>query len=349
MKLCKRVPPTSLNVVRPSGFTLIELLVVIAIMGILMALLLPAVQAARGAARRTQCLNNLKQMSLALQNFHDVQQKFPPARLVLRTTRPTNSDDATDRGLDEPSWLIHLLPHLEQSSMSREWDVFKPYGLHSPEVRKRVVATYLCPERHTASDAVAPDLTIDIVFPCGCGGGTQVIPGGAVADYVGNHGDNSPGASGLETDFYWGGQGNGVLISSRPEVDELQSTPDNIILRTRWLDTVTISDIKDGTSNTVAIGEPHVPTGQSTKSPFNGPAYFGRHLTHFSRIGGPGVPIAHDPNDQRASVYSFGSSHTGITQFAFSDGSARAVSTAMSTQVLANLCHRSDGNSVGDF
>lgn len=332
-----------------SGFTLIELLVVIAIIGVLVAILLPAVQAARAAARRTQCLNNLKQISLAIHSFHDINRKFPPARLILNVNRPQNTSDGTDVGLDEPTWLIHILPHLEQTALFSKWDVFKPYGLHSMEARSAVVSTYLCPDRHSASDAVTQDIRVEIKFPCGCSGGVQSVPGGAVADYVANHGDTSPGATGLPTDFYWGGYGTGVLISSTPEVDEQKSTNDEIVLKRRWLDTVTISDVKDGTSQTILVGEPHVPSDQLSKSPWNGPAYMGRHVTHSSRIGGPGVAIAHHPNDQRASFYSFGSAHIGICQFAFADGSARAVSSNLSTQVLASLCHRSDGVQVGDF
>jgi prepilin-type N-terminal cleavage/methylation domain-containing protein len=341
------VPPANSNV--RSGFTLIELLVVIAIIGVLVAILLPAVQAARAAARRTQCLSNLKQLGLAIHNFHDANRMFPPARLILNSNRASNSSDGTDEGLDEPTWLIHILPHLEQSALFSQWDVYKPYGLHSSEARSSVVSTFLCPERHSASDAVTKDVQVEIRFPCGCKGGIQSIPGGAVADYVANHGDNSPGAAGLPTDFYWGGYGTGVLISSTPEIDEAKSLNGQIVLKRRWLDTVSMSDLKDGTSQTILVGEPHVPPDKLSQSPWNGPAYMGRHLTHFARIGGPGVPIAHHPNDQRASVYSFGSAHTGMCQFAFADGSARAVNSSLNTRILASLCHRSDGVQVGDF
>ena len=332
-----------------SGFTLIELLVVIAIIGVLVAILLPAVQAARAAARRTQCLNNLKQIGLAIHGFHDSNQKFPPARLVVNSDRAENSDDGTDPGLDEPTWLIHILPHLEQTALFSKWDVFRPYGLHSWDARSAVVSTYLCPERHSTSNAVTQDVSIEIKFPCGCKGGVQTIPGGAVVDYVANHGDNSPGAVGMPTDFYWGGYGTGVLISSTPEIDEPKSVDGKLVLKRRWLDTVTISDLKDGTSQTILVGEPHIPSDQLSKSPWNGPAYMGRHVTHFARIGGPGVPIAHHPDDQRASVYSFGSAHIGMCQFAFADGSARAINSSISTQILARLCHRSDGVQVADF
>ncbi|MBL8812003.1 MAG: DUF1559 domain-containing protein [Planctomycetaceae bacterium] len=325
------------------GFTLIELLVVIAIIAVLIGILLPAVQQARAAARRTQCLNNLKQMGLALHNFHDSNRKFPPARLIINKQRTTNNETATEPGMDEPSWLIHLLPYIEQAGMAAEWDVFKTYGEHSEPVRRRVVPTYLCPERHSATNAIAEDVRVEIKFPCGCPGGVQVIPGGAVADYVGNHGDNSAGAIGRDTDFYWGGRGNGVIISSQPKLNLTLSTNDKPVLDRDWVDTVTMADIKDGTSQTLLIGEPHIPSDRMTQSPFNGPAYFGRHMTHFARVGGPGVPIAHSPDDQRANVYSFGSAHGESAQFALCDGSARAISSSISTQVLASLCNRSDG------
>ena len=103
------------------GFTLVELLVVIAIIGILVALLLPAVQAAREAARRNQCLNNVKQIALALHNHHDVNNSFP-----LVSTRPwgTIEDDAvTDTSAaiysnnDGYSWLVKLLPFMEQNPL----------------------------------------------------------------------------------------------------------------------------------------------------------------------------------------------------------------------------------------
>jgi len=317
------------------------LLVVIAIIGILIAILLPAVQQARAAARRTQCQNNLKQIGLALHQFHDAQGAFPPARLVEDGIR-TLSSDGTTTGIDEPSWLIHILPHLEQSTLYSDWNLYKPFGEHSLTVRQTVVQTFLCPERHAGTSPVAPDSTVVISLPCGCPGSFQNIPGGAVVDYVGNQGDVTPGATGQPTDFYWGGRGTGVIISSHPKTGSAGTIND-------WKDKVAIRDITDGTSNTVMVGEPFIPKGEMTKSPYNGPAYFGRHFQNFTRIGGPGVPLAHDSSDQRGTLYSFGSAHAGIVIFAMADGSVRSISTSISSSVLGDLCNRRDGSSIGEF
>ena len=88
-----------------NAFTLVELLVVIAIIGILVALLLPAIQAAREAARRTQCVNNLKQIGIAVQNYHDVRRELPPMRVW--------DGDRT--------WLGLILPHLEEQAVADLW------------------------------------------------------------------------------------------------------------------------------------------------------------------------------------------------------------------------------------
>ena len=114
------------------GFTLIELLVVIAIIAILIALLLPAVQQAREAARRTQCKNNLKQIGLALHNYHDIYLCFPPG-----------ADNKT-QGL---SWLYSILPQIEQGNLFDQFDHGNTFhsSVNRPLVRKDPVNAYLCP------------------------------------------------------------------------------------------------------------------------------------------------------------------------------------------------------------
>ena len=104
---------------RPAGFTLVELLVVIAIIGVLVALLLPAVQAAREAARRSQCGNNLKQIGLALHNYHDTLKWFPPGAVFEggASTAP-NAQPINQRG----SMHVRLLPYMEQQALYNAFD-----------------------------------------------------------------------------------------------------------------------------------------------------------------------------------------------------------------------------------
>lgn len=115
------------------AFTLVELLVVIAIIGILVGLLLPAVQAAREAARRMSCSNNLKQMGLALHNYHDTFRRFPPGGFY-------------EQGMQSDSWSVQarILPQLEQGNLQSLIDWGRSYGLQGNVARTRV-STYVCP------------------------------------------------------------------------------------------------------------------------------------------------------------------------------------------------------------
>ena len=123
------------------AFTLVELLVVIAIIGILIALLLPAVQAAREAARRSQCTNNLKQLGLAMHNYHDTFKSFPPGYLssnlgnCLMTTRRRDC------------WMQRLLPFIEQSAMLDTYESQNPTWIMDTvaEVKDAQVSALLCP------------------------------------------------------------------------------------------------------------------------------------------------------------------------------------------------------------
>jgi len=103
------------------GFTLVELLVVIAIIGILVALLLPAIQAAREAARRTQCINNIRQLGIGLQNYHDALKTFPPSIQFDENGRPPQYQ------LDHyANWAILVLPYIEQSALYDAFDLSVP-------------------------------------------------------------------------------------------------------------------------------------------------------------------------------------------------------------------------------
>jgi prepilin-type processing-associated H-X9-DG protein/prepilin-type N-terminal cleavage/methylation domain-containing protein len=163
------------------GFTLVELLVVIAIIGVLIGLLLPAVQAARESARRTQCTNNLKQLGLALQNYHEARRQLPEGWLC------NTADAETGVGW---GWGSRILSYVEEESTFRGIDIKVAIGSTSTNVLQKVVSSYLCP-----SDASAGSPTFNV----GDEGGAcdhdavDANPGAEIAsrtNYVGMFGTN---------------------------------------------------------------------------------------------------------------------------------------------------------------
>jgi prepilin-type N-terminal cleavage/methylation domain-containing protein len=166
------------------GFTLIELLVVIAIIGILIALLLPAVQKVREAANRIKCTNNLKQIGLALHNYHDSMQSFPPAYI------DGNTDPTTDAAFDLGpgwGWASVILPYLEQTNIYNQVDFNQTVGLNS--ISQLTLPIFLCP-----SDEILPTFQVY---------GTSTIV--AQGNYVGCNGT-------LETTSY-PGNNSGLFLS----------------------------------------------------------------------------------------------------------------------------------------
>ncbi|MDP6554755.1 MAG: DUF1559 domain-containing protein, partial [Pirellulaceae bacterium] len=143
------------------GFTLVELLVVIAIIGILVALLLPAVQAAREAARRMSCSNNLKQIGIALHNYHDTYKTFPPDAIWWGGNRKTGLSRTTNNagvsgGQRNYTWIALILPFMEQQPLHDRID-FKVPGLrqnigNNTELQSVVLPAFLCPSDPTYGD-----------------------------------------------------------------------------------------------------------------------------------------------------------------------------------------------------
>ncbi len=147
---------------RVRGFTLVELLVVIAIIGILIALLLPAVQAAREAARRSQCANNLKQIGLALQNYHDTFKIFPPGSLY--------DSRSTSNGGDRFSGWVLIMPFMEADTIHELFDFKYGYDDSQNNAAKVVpVDGYFCPSKPRAEKASSSVAYGDYAFSAGTG------------------------------------------------------------------------------------------------------------------------------------------------------------------------------------
>ena len=148
---------------RAHGFTLVELLVVIAIIGILIALLLPAVQAAREAARRSQCTNNLKQVGLALHNYHDTFKTFPSGN--IEDTVPADGIGAYRTN----AW-VRILPFIEQQAAYDLWDFrFDLDATQNTPARRTPVDTYFCPSKPRSDRASSNEAYGDYAFSTGTG------------------------------------------------------------------------------------------------------------------------------------------------------------------------------------
>ncbi|MBN2292195.1 MAG: DUF1559 domain-containing protein [Pirellulales bacterium] len=198
------------------GFTLVELLVVIAIIGILIALLLPAVQSAREAARRMQCANNLKQTGLAVHLFHDSRNMLPPCRIE-------------DQYL---TWAALIMPYLEQVSMAEQWDDTRTYYdvVQPQSARETIVAAYLCPSRDRSRSEMLVDYK-DKGYP------------GAVSDYQASYATTSHGSFDYE--------GEGAFVAAK--WPGFPSKKNGTVKG--WYSLTDLDSITDGTSKTFMIGE----------------------------------------------------------------------------------------------
>jgi prepilin-type N-terminal cleavage/methylation domain-containing protein/prepilin-type processing-associated H-X9-DG protein len=297
------------------GFTLVELLVVIAIIGILIALLLPAVQAAREAARRNQCENNLKQMGLALQSHLDAMKRFPQGR---------NRYDQYAL-----SWAYYILPYMEEStvysayiSADRDDDTANSQTMRTP------IAVYACPSRRSA----AADRNFD-----NNDAPPVVLHAGALGDYAANAGTAYDNGMTTKNDT------TGAVYIQFGNYDPRKAGP--IFSGSR----IAVRNVIDGLSHTLAIGERYIPpidpTWQANMTDYNqGDTAFISGDQPRTIFAGTGNGLATGPTDTSAAK--FGSVHTGIVNFLFLDGHVTAIDDAISPTDLIALSTIAGGEQV---
>ena len=324
-----------------AGFTLIELLVVIAIIAVLIALLLPAVQQAREAARRTQCKNNLKQLGLAMHNYHGAFEMFP----ITYSDRNAygNAYLATSHSR---SWMFGILPYIDQTALFNAFDQNVGFGVGTnlPLAQKSVKA-FLCPsdsgsgngvlgsrsQYDSAGDSFFASTPMGVTnylgvtgsnwggFTCSNGNINCHLGGDAAIHYSIPTGRSANSENGMDLGNGWCGRG----IASP--------------LRTR------LRDVSDGTSNTTAVGE-----CLPLKQDFSVWAYF------YGVIGTHAYPLNYviknniQPYDY-ANVMNFNSQHVGGGHFLLLDGSVRFVSENIDQGLYRAIATINAKETVGDF
>ncbi|QDT66489.1 DUF1559 domain-containing protein [Calycomorphotria hydatis] len=341
---------TKSNAVKRLGFTLIELLVVIAIIAILIALLLPAVQQAREAARRSECKNKLKQLALALHNYHDNFATFPPAAILNDSSTGVGYNDFTFGGTDDcvssstanglnnlrAPWTVLILPYIEQAQLYQLFD----FGGSFPSFANHVGATNF-------TGPGGEPLYLQSLSAYQCPSDPYSSPNLPRNNYYGVMGYGTTGNDKWCDGTYTSGfTTTGIFYPNSR---------------------IRIRDITDGTTNTLLLGEnimspfPYEPTETGIQQD--------RNMSWASTMecssgwvlplntARPEYPInsqfidVHGTQPPRSSesAKSFGSFHVGGCQFAISDGSVHFISENIDEQLLDNLCHKSDGNVVDEF
>jgi hypothetical protein len=298
--------------------------VVIAIIGILVALLLPAVQAARESARRTQCLNNLKQIALAVQNFHDTYKELPPSR--WRDKHQT--------------WMALAMPYLEAANEYDMWDFSKPYAdPTNKQARMVLIPGYFCPSRRTpgGEGMLSPPVAASVR-----------TPQGSTGDYAGNTGEDLKGAELVNGEMVVQDT-FGVLMSAKSFVlgDFIPKS------------FVSFEHITDGLSKTFLVGEKQVPSNKmgidilnqvvGDASIYNGD-YLQNHVRPASHLWPPapepeyGEPCGENGSTDECDWHVlFGSSHPGVVQFGLCDGSVHVINRSINLETYRRLAVRNDG------
>ena len=315
-----------------NGFTLVELLVVITIIGILIALLLPAVQAAREAARRLQCSNHLKQMGLAWHNHHQAHGYFPSGGWGWGWT----GDPDRGFGKNQPgSWIYGILPYMEQEALFQMGSDGQPDVITSQqkqeaaEAARTPLAMFVCPSRRRAQ--LYPCVISCVGSPGQCHN-SDPTDTSARADYTAN--------GGTEWAMWGCGPSPGDRFQGQGFADLAHAT--GIAYQHSG---ITIADVKDGTANTYMVGEKYLnPDNYATGEDYTDdhPMFVGDDYDTFSWSFNP-------PMQDRAGYPDFhrwGSVHAGGFNVALCDGSVRSIGYSIDRDTHKYLCNRKDYQAI---
>ncbi len=304
---------------RPAGMTIVELLVVISIIGILIAMLIPAIQAAREAARRATCSGHLRQLGVAMQSHHNAQGRFPSGGWgYLWVGDPDRGFNRSQPG----GWIYGILPYIEESPLR------KMGKGHSDDEKMEMAATvaahplamFNCPSRREAKLYPYNDRN-DLR-------NSVKVEQAAKSDYAVNGGDVGCGQAGPENleagdsgDYSWGD------LSKATGVCHVRSE-------------VTISEVSDGTSCTYLIGEKYWRRSAGVDQGDDQHMFVGHDCDTLRYTLPKWTPIQDgDKDDPRR----FGSAHSGACNFVFVDGSVHTISYGIDPEIHRRLGNRKDG------